>query len=48
MFDEMKKPLGKFSLCIHPEGSHAWLDPGGEPLVSSSLTFFLGVQVTDK
>jgi len=42
MFDEMKKPLGKMSLCIHPEGWHAWHDPGGEPLISSSLTFFLG------
>jgi len=32
----------KVSLCIHPEGWHAWLDPGGEPLISSSLTFFHG------
>ena len=41
MFDELKKPLGKMSLCIHPEGWHAWLDSGGESLISS-LTFLHG------
>jgi hypothetical protein len=42
VFDEMKKPLEKISLCIHPEGWQAWIDPGGVPVVSSCFMFFLG------
>jgi len=45
MFDKMKKPLEKkILLCIHPEGWHAWIEPGGEPLIRSSFirVFFLG------
>ena len=43
MFNEMKKPLEKkFSLSIHPEGWHAWIDPGDVPFISSCFMFFLG------
>jgi len=42
MFDEIKKPLEKISLCIHPEEWHAWIDRGGVPFVSSCFIFFLG------
>jgi len=43
MFDEMKITLGKkISLCIHPEGWHAWIDPGGVPFITSCFMFFLG------
>jgi len=38
----MKKPLEKISLSIHPEGWHAWIDPGGAPFISSCFIFFLG------
>jgi hypothetical protein len=41
MFDEMKKPLEKISLCIHPEGWQAWIDPGGVSFISSRFIFFL-------
>ena len=30
------------SLCIHPEGWHAWIDPGGVPFISSRFIHFLG------
>jgi hypothetical protein len=42
MFDEMKKPLEKISLCICPEGWQAWIDPGGVPFISCCSIFFLG------
>ena len=32
----------KISLCIHPEGCQAWIDPVGVPFVSSRFIFFLG------
>jgi hypothetical protein len=38
MFDEMVK----IWLFIHPEGWHAWIDPGGVPGISSGFIYFLG------
>ena len=32
----------KISLCIHHEGWHAWIDPGGVPFIISCFIFFLG------
>ena len=32
----------RISLCIHPEGWHAWIDPGGVSFISSGFIFFLG------
>jgi len=42
MIDDMKKQLAKTSLCIHPEGWYAWVDPGGVPFISSCFIYFLG------
>ena len=32
----------KISLCMHPEGWHAWIDPGGVPFISSFFSCLLG------
>jgi len=32
----------KISLCIHPEGWHAWIDPGSVPFISCGYIYFLG------
>ena len=38
----MKKPRMKISLCNHPEGWNAWIDPGGVPFTNFRFIYFLG------
>jgi hypothetical protein len=48
MFDEMKKPPGeKISVCMHPEGWQAWIDPGGVPFIRSCFIFCLEIKVME-
>jgi len=42
MFEEMKKQLGKISLCVHPDRKDSRVDPGGVSFISSSFIYFLG------